>query len=256
MNAVFAIARREFDAYLASPIGWICLTAFSLLNGFFFVLIMWSYVEYTAQAMFNPGQADSINVNDQIEAPLFSNMSVIALFMVPALTMRLIADDRRSRAIDLLLTSPITSWQITTGKYLGALAFAAALVVTTLHFPAFLFWLGEPDTNVVYAQYASFFLLLATFMATGLFASSLTDNQLVALVLGFGINLFLWIVGWSSSVADEGTIKTLIEAFAMVPHVERLGKGLLHVKDIVYFVTFIGLCLFATAQRVEALRWR
>ena len=130
------------------------------------------------------------------------------------------------------------------------------LAAATLHFPAILYWLGEPDTGIVAANYVAFLLLLATFFAVGMLASAMTDNQLVALVVAFGVNLLLWVVGWSVSSADPGTLKTVVEALSMVTHVETLGKGVIHIKDVVYFLSFIGFCLFATTQRVEALRWR
>jgi ABC-2 type transport system permease protein len=187
---------------------------------------------------------------------LFDNMGVIALLLSPALTMRLFAEDRKNRSIELLLTSPISSFQIVLGKYLGAMGFAAVLAASTLHFPLLLSAYGDPDPYVVLANYAGFLLLLGTFFAVGMLASSLTDNQLVALVVAFGVNLLLWVVGWSVQSVDSGALKTFVEALAMTNHTQALGKGLLHVKDLAYFVTFIGFCLFATTQRVEALRWR
>jgi ABC-2 type transport system permease protein len=170
--------------------------------------------------------------------------------------MRLIAEDRRNRSIELLLTSPVRSTEIVLGKFLGALGFAGVLAAATLQYPAVLIWLGTPDPGILLCNYASFMLLLATFMATGLFASSLTENQVVALVISFGINLMIWVLGWAASGAGEGGLKTTIEYVSMLNHVEQLGKGLLHVQDMVYFLTFIGFFLFATTQRVEALRWR
>jgi ABC-2 type transport system permease protein len=256
MNAVLAIARRETAAYFSTPIGWICLCAFATLTGFFFFVMLTMYSDYAAQAMMSPGQADSLNVDDLIVSPLFDNMAVIALLMSPALTMRLFAEDRKTRAMDLLLTSPVTSFQVVLGKFLGAMGFAGVLVASTLHFPAILTWLGEPDRGILVANYVSFLLLLGAFFAVGMLASALTENQLVALVVAFGVNLLLWVLGWSVSSSDAGLLKTVVESLSMVTHAERLGKGLVHVQDIVYFLSFIGFCLFATTQRVEALRWR
>ena len=256
MNAVLAIARRETSAYFASPVGWICLSGFVILTGFFFFVMLMMYGDYASQGMMNPGMADQINVNDLVVSPLFDNMAVIALLMSPALTMRLFAEDRKTRSLELLLTSPVSSLEIVLGKFLGAMGFAGVLTASTLHFPAILYWLGEPDTGIVVANYVSFVLLLATFFAVGMLASAMTDNQLVALVVAFGVNLLLWVVGWSVSSADPGLLKTVVEALSMVTHVETLGKGLIHIKDVVYFLSFIGFCLFATTQRVEALRWR
>jgi ABC-2 type transport system permease protein len=254
VNAVLAIARRELGAYFSNPIGWIALCAFAALAGFFFFFMLVAYADYAAQAF--GASADQLNVNDLIVAPLFDNMGVIALLMAPALTMRLFAEDRKNRSLELLLTSPVSSTQIVLGKFLGAMGFAAVLAASTLHFPLLLSWLGEPDMNVVLANYAGFLLLLGTFFAVGMLASSLTENQLVALVVAFGVNLLLWVVGWAVQGVDDGALKSFVEALAMTNHTQQLGKGLVHIKDVAYFLTFIGFCLFATTQRVEALRWR
>jgi ABC-2 type transport system permease protein len=255
MNAIWAIARRETGAYFSNPIGWICLCAFVVISGFFFFAMLLAYSEASAQAAFSP-YGDQMNVDEWIVQPLFGNLGVIALLMSPALTMRLFAEDRRQRVMELLLTSPISSTEIVLGKFLGAMGFGLVLCASTLHYAAILYWLGEPDTGVFVCNYVAFLLLLGTFFAVGLFASSLTENQIVALVVAFGFNLIVWVLGWVATGAGDGVVKSVVEGISMLNHVEQLGKGLLHVRDIVYFVTFIGFFLFATTQRVEALRWR
>ncbi|MDP2308370.1 MAG: ABC transporter permease subunit [Pseudomonadota bacterium] len=256
MRNIFAIGRRELSAYMTAPIGWIILCGFVLMFGFFFVVGLLQYDQAAADAVFNPYAADQINVNDMIVAPLFGNMLVIALLAAPALSMRLIAEDRRTRAIDLLLTSPVRSSEIVLGKFLGAIGFATVLVSTTFLYGAILMLLGEPDPGIMFANYVGFILLFGTFMATGLFASSLTENQVVALIVAFGLNLLLWIVGWTGGLMDEGALKSTVEYLSMLSHFEQLSKGVLRLQDIVYFLTFIGFFLFASTQRVEALRWR
>lgn len=256
MRNVFAIGRREVAAYLTTPIGWIILCGFVIWYGFFFLVMLVSYNQAAAEAVLSPYGADQLNVNDMIVSPLFGNMAVIALLASPALAMRLIAEDRKNRSIELLLTSPVRSWEIVLGKFLGAIGFSGVLALFTLLYAAILLWLGDPDPGVLATNYLSYFLLFGTFMASGLFFSSLTENQVVALVLAFGFNLLLWIVGWVSSLMGEGTAKTVIEYVSMLNHVEDLARGVVHVQDIVYFLTFIGFFLFATTQRVEALRWR
>ncbi len=256
MRSILAIARREIGAYFGSPIGWICLCAFVSIAGFFFFVGLISYESASADAVFNPYAADQMNVNEYIVQPFFGNLTIIALLISPALSMRLIAEDRRNRSIELLLTSPITSVQIVAGKFLGALGFAAALMLGTLPYLGILYWLGEPDTGLVLANYGGFMLLFGTFMAVGLAASALTENQIVALVLSFSVCLILYLMGWMVQGASDGALKTVIEYVSMTHHFEEVSKGLLHTKDLVYFGTFIGLCLFAATQRVEALRWR
>lgn len=256
MTVILSIARRELQAFFASPIGWISLTAFTVISGFFFTAMLLGYAEASTQAVLNPMMGDGLNVNEWVIQPFFGNLAVIMMLLTPALTMRLIAEDRRQRAIELLLTSPISSTQIVLGKFMGVLGFVAVLMLFTLHIPALLYWKGDPDTGVFLANYLSFFLITATFMAIGLFASALTENQIVALTISFGLNLMMWVLSWATQGAGDGAIKTVIEYLSMLTHIDGLSKGLLHLKDFVYFFTFIGFFLFATTQRVEALRWR
>lgn len=256
MTAILAIARRETSAYFSGPIGWIVLLAFTIMWGFFFVAMLVGYSDASAQSAFSPDMADQMNINEWIVQPMFGNMGVIALLISPVLTMRLIAEDRSRRSIELLLTSPITSWQIVIGKFLGSIGFVVVALLFTAHFPAILYWLGTPDTNILLCNYLGFALLMATFIADGLFFSSLTENQIVAAIAAFGFNLIIWVFSWSGQGMDDGTAKTVIEYISMLNHLEKLGKGTLHLQDAAYFTSFIGFFLFATVQRVEALRWR
>lgn len=255
MRAILAIARRETGAYLSSPIGWIGLCAFLFVTGFFFTISLWAWGMQSAEA-YNPYQLEQMDVNQMLIGPLFGNLAVVALLIMPALTMRLLAEDRATKSVELLLTSPIASWQIVLGKFLGALGFSLLMVVGTLYIPAIVTWLGEPDTNLLVTNYASFVLLLATYVSIGLFASSLTEHQLVALVLAFSFNLLTFIVGWIGELLQDGTLKTVVQFASTVHHMDQMGRGLVHLADVVYFLSFIGFFLFATTQRVEALRWR
>lgn len=253
MSPILSIARRETAAYFASPIGWICLVLFSLLSGLFFSIMV---VGYAMQAAEMGGMGGEENVTEMFVQGMFGNLSVVALLLMPALTMGLIAQDRRDRSIELLLTSPISSLSIVLGKFLGGLGFAAVMVATTAYVPALLYWMGDPDTGVMIANYSGFMVLMGVFVAIGLFTSSLTDNQLVALALGFTINLTVWIIGWLGQILKEGAGKAIVEHVSMLNHFEEFSKGVLHSRDAVYFVTVIAFLLFATTQRVEALRWR
>ena len=253
MKPIFAIAQRETAAYFSSPIGWICLVLFTLLSGLFFSIMI---VGTAIQAAEMGGMGGEENLTEMIVQGMFGNLSVVALLLMPALTMGLIAQDRRDRSIELLLTSPISSLAIVLGKFLGGLGFAAVMVATTAYIPAVLYWLGDPDSGVMISNYVGFLVLMAVFVAVGLFTSSLTDNQLVALALGFTINLTVWIIGWLGQILPVDKGKAVVEHLALLNHFEEFSKGVLHTRDAVYFVTVILFLLFATTQRVEALRWR
>lgn len=256
MTAMLAIAKREIDAYFATPIGWICLTAFTILSGFFFVLDLVYYMQISAESVMNPTMAEQVNVNDAILAPWFGQLGVTALLITPALSMRLLAEDRRNKSIELLLTSPVGSYAIAFGKMLGAAGFAAVIVAGTLPGVGLLFTFGSPDSGVVLTNYLGLYLLMLALMTMGLFYSSTTENQIVALVLAFGTGLALWIVGWGGEFGDDGALKTVLNYLSLPSHLEDMGGGLLRAKNLAYFLTFTGFFSLATAQRVEALRWR
>lgn len=254
MKSVLAIARRELDAYFATPVGWLCLCGFVAVTGFFFALMVAGYAYQSTQMAMNP-YAESYSINEYLLPGFFGNIWVIMLLLCPALSMRLFAEDRGQRSFELLLSSPLSSAEIVLGKYLGALGFLVVMLASTLHYVAILYWLGYPDAGVLASSYGALFLLSASFMAVGMFVSSFTTHQVVALVLSFGALLGLWVLSWMDAFADQSWVE-LITYISMLSHQNDLSKGLLHLKDLVYYGTFIGIFLFSTHQRVEAFRWQ
>lgn len=255
MRTLLAISRRELDQYFATPLGWLILCGFVLITGLFFGIGVTDYGMQASQAAFDPYMQGQVNLNDWLVVPFFANTAVILLLLSPALSMRLFAEERRQRSMELLLSSPVTSWQIVLGKYLGSLGFLAMLLAGTLHFPLILYWLGTPDPGILASNYLATFLLAASFMAVGLLASSMTENQVVALVGSFGALLALWILSWMDGIAPTGW-GAVLSGISMLSHQEQLSKGLLHVEDLAYYIGFIGFFLFASWQRVESWRWQ
>lgn len=255
MRNVLAIAGRELRAYFASPIGWVVLCLWVLIMGIFFVAVLGIYNMQATEMAYNPYAGSEMNIDEYLVAPLFGNTSVILLFICPLMTMRLFAEDRKSKSLELLLTSPITTTEIVLGKYLGAFGFFAIVLLGTVHMPALLFWMGEPDPGVMASSYLAVLLLGGCFLAVGLMTSSMTENQIVAAVLSFGLLLALWIVGWFEELAS-GTLKEVFSYASLINRMEDMTKGLIHTQDLVYYLSFIFFFLFATHQRVEAYRWR
>ncbi|MDP6932884.1 MAG: ABC transporter permease, partial [Myxococcota bacterium] len=201
MKPVVAIARRELESYLAGPLGWLCLFGFVGVTGLFFALILTEYNIQAASAPMYMGMEDGPNLDEWVVQPFFANTGVILLLLCPALSMRLFAEDRRQRSLELLMSSPLRTSQIVLGKYLGALGFLGVLLGATLHYALILVFLGEPDVGILASCYASTFLLSAAFLAVGMLTSAFTENQVVALVLGFGLLMVLWVLTWAESFA-------------------------------------------------------
>ncbi|MBN1334504.1 MAG: ABC transporter permease [Deltaproteobacteria bacterium] len=253
MRNVFFIARRELEAYFASPIGWIALCAFLLVTGFFFASMVGFFALQTTEFGMSPYQ--DIDLSQHLVAPFYSNTGLVLLMLCPALSMRLFAEDRRQRSLEMLLTSPVRTVEIVLGKYFGGMGFVLVMLLATAHYPLILWWIGEPDLGVVISSYLALLGVAGSVMAVGLVASAATESQMVAFVVSFVLSLLFWVASWADASAS-GTLGEVLSYLSMLSHMDELGKGLLHVKDLVYYVSFIAVALFATHQRVEAFRWR
>src|SRR5437773_6197722 len=179
MGNVIAIAQKELKSYFASPIAYIVIGLWALLYGYFFVAILGFFVRQSMQMMQMQGP-QAMNVNQQLIRPLLQNVTILVLFLMPMVTMRTYAEEKRSGTIELLLTSPVTDFQIIMGKFLGALGVYVAMLAVTVLYVAVLFWYGNPEWRPIAAGYLGLLLIGASFVAWGLFLSSVTKNQIVA----------------------------------------------------------------------------
>lgn len=254
MRALTAIYLKELRAYFHSVIAYVLLVAFLALSGYFFYAAMAYYSMASMQAMQNPMMME-MNLHDMVVGPLLSNMTVILMLIAPLLTMRLLADEKRAGTLELLLSYPLTDTVVVAGKFLAALTFFAVMLAATLPQMGIIAWLGEPHLPAMAVGYLGLLLMGGAFIALGLLASSLTENQIVAAVLGFVGLLLLWVLGWSSTVAGPETGK-LLEAVALGSHFQNFAKGVIDTADLAYFVLFIGLFLFLAVRSLEAKRWK
>jgi ABC-2 type transport system permease protein len=253
MRNILAIAQKELRSYFASPIAYIVIGFFVLLYGYFFALILRIFVEQSMQAGLTGG-APAMNINQQVIRPIFQNVTVIALFLLPMVTMRTYSEEKRSGTIELLLTSPLTDFQIVMGKFLGTLGlYCAMLAVTVLHL-AILFMVGKPEWKPLVTAYVGFVLFGGCFLALGLFISSLSKNQIVAGTVTFGVFLLLWIVSWIGSVSPA--TEKLTTYLSIVDHFDDFTKGVIDTSHVIYYLSFIAFGLFLTLKSVESERWR
>ena len=256
MRNALAIAHKELRAYFASPIAYIVIGFFALLFGWFYVGILdWFVRQGMQMGQFGMQGPQNMNVNQQMIRPLLLNMTVVFLFLLPLVTMRTYAEEKRSGTIELLLTSPLTDMQIVIGKFLGAMAlYSAMLAVTLVHF-GLLFVYGNPDWKPLAVAYLGLFLFGGCFISVGLFISSLTKNQIVAGAATFGVFLLLWVVDWiGQSLGPTG--ESITKYLSMTEHLDDFVKGVIDTKHLVYYVSFITFGLFLTMRSVDAERWR
>ena len=250
MKAIFTILKRELRSYFASPIAYIILVVFLVLSGMFFFF----YLETFMRSQFDPRYQlfrEKLNLNDFVIRPYFGTISVVLLFMIPLITMRLIAEERKNFTTELLFTSPVRVSEIVLGKFLACFSLFALMVLLSAIYLVVLKAYGNPDLCPLLTAYLGLFLLGGSLISAGLFASSLTENQIVAAVISFGILLVFWILG-ASSDADS----SILGYVSIINHLDNFTKGLIALRDTVYYLSFIFFGLFLTYISLESERWR
>jgi len=250
----FTIARKELLSYFRSPIAYGVMAFFALIAGYFFYASVVFFVRRGMESAMM-GQSFPMDLNEYIVRPLLSNISVIALFLIPMITMRLFAEEKRTGTIELLLTSPIHDVEIIAGKWIGAMVLYSAMLGLSFLSMIILFIYGKPDWRPLLVGYLGLLLQGGALLAIGTFISNCTKNQIVAGVAGFAVCLMLWILNW---VSEFGTswFERLMSYIAVTSHFDSFSKGVLDMKDIVFYVSVIFVGLFLTARSMEALRWR
>lgn len=255
MKNVWAVCKKEIKTYFTSPIAYVAITVFLVLVGFFFYsLIRWFNIQSMQMAQ-NPYYFQQMNINQMVFSPLFHNISIILLLMIPLLTMRLFSEEKKSKTDELLYTSPISVNQIILGKYLASLFVLSVMLMLTGILAIFTFVYGNPELKPILVGYLGLFLMGAAFMGIGIFFSSSTENQIVAAVLTFGSLLLFWILNWASLFAG-GIWKSVLNYVSFFQHFDDMTKGILDTTDIVYYLSFIFLGLFLTHSVVQSRRWR
>jgi len=251
---IWPVFKKEMRLYFTSPTAYVVIAVFLLLAGYFFFAIFDFFTRASLQTAMNPQMGRDLNVTDNVLRPLFSNVSVILLLLMPLVTMRQFAEERRSGTIELLLTYPVRDGAVLLGKFLAALALYVIMLVLTLVYPALLFYFARPEWGPVLTGYLGLLLLGAAFIATGLFASSLTENQIVAAMTTFGILLLFWVIGWTAETwRAAGPVLTQL---SLIEHFDNFTKGVLDTRDVIYYLSFIVFALFLTLRSLEARRWK
>jgi ABC-2 type transport system permease protein len=259
MRNIWTIARKELNSYFRSPIAYSVLAVFAVIFGYFFYTILSMFLVQTltrAQMAQMYGQnMPPANVNDMVIRPLLLNMSVICLFLVPMITMRLFAEEKKTGTIELLMTSPVTEVQLILGKFWAALMLYASMLGMTLLYILVLFRYGYPDWRPLVAGYLGQLLLGCCFLSIGLLFATFTRNQLIAGSLTFFVLLLLWILDWSSDYSGNWWVQ-IAHYVSLTPHTENFSKGVIDLKDTVYYLSVIALGLFFSVRSVESVRWR
>ena len=253
---IIAIASKELRGYFASPMAWVMMGLFALIFGYFYGVGVYYFNQESMQSMQQMGgPQQAVNVNMRLIRPLFSNASVIVLFLLPMITMRTYSEEKRSGTIELLLTSPLQDVEIVMGKFLGSIGLYGALIGVTLLYIGLLFWVGDPEPLPVLSGYFGLLLLGGCFISMGLFISSTTKNQMVAGTATFVFSLLFWIISW---IPDTGWpwLTDFVHSLSVTEHLDDFSKGIIDTKHLIFYLSFITFWLFLTLKSVDSERWR
>ncbi|HVY94809.1 MAG TPA: ABC transporter permease [Bryobacteraceae bacterium] len=254
MRNILTICGKEVRAYFSSPIAYLLMGMFGLITGFMFYSATVYFINAGTQQQMT-GQSSPMSINDYVIAPLLGNAGVIGLFLIPLISMRLFAEEKRSGTIELLLTSPVSDWEIILGKWLGAMCMYLAVIGISAINIAMLFAWGTPDWRPILTGFLGLILQGATVLAIGTFISTTTRNQIIAGGVTFAVCLMLWVLSWVSNYSDSAFGKAVAYCSILV-HFEPFSKGIIDTKDVIFYVSAIFLGLFFTARSLESLRWR
>jgi len=253
MGNILALAHKELRAYFVSPIAYVLLGLFAVLFGVFYVASLNLMVQLS-MGQFGGGGPQVVNINEFMIRPLLGNTSVVLLFMLPMLTMRSYAEEKRSGTMELLLTSPLTDFQIVMGKFIGAMGLYALMLSLTLVHIGVLFWYGDPEWAPLLSGYLGLLLMGGSFISIGLAISSMTKNQIVAGVATFAVLLLFWVINWIGDASGTAT-QSVLAYLSILEHFDDFSKGVIDTTHLTYYASFITLGLYLTAKSMDSERW-
>ena len=246
---IWVIGRREFIAMFQAPLAWVILAVIQFILGYMFLTNLDNFFLLQPQLM---TLQNTPGVTDIVVAPLMQVAAIILLMVMPLLTMRSIAEEKRNRSLTLLVSAPLSMTEIVLGKFAGLMLFVLVLVSMLMLMPLSLYLGTTPDSGKLLSIYLGMLLLLGAFSAIGLYLSSLTENQTIAAVGSFGILLMLWIIDWLSESVTSG--QSLLAYLSLLGHHESLLEGVFDSSDIAYYLLLIAAFLGLTIRQLDRER--
>ncbi len=238
MRIIYSIARKELMIYFASPIAYVVAGVFLALTGVFFI--------------------DSIDrpfAEAAVRGLLLNSVFFLMTLLPPILTMRLLAEEQKLGTIELLLTAPVRDYEVIIGKYLASLAILSVTILCTLFYVGILYKFSSPDLGPIFSGYLGFLIYGAACLSIGMLASSLTANQIVAAVVGFGIILLFTVIDRVSTVLS-GMVATILAQLSLTTHFDAFSRGVIATNDITYYLILTFVFLFLATRSLESRRWR
>lgn len=255
MRNVWFICRRELAAYFFSPVAYVLLAGWAFMMGIFFSGSFLNFASISMQLMRNPRALERLNATAGVIEPVFSSVTIILLFLVPILTMRLFSEEKKQGTIELLMTYPIRNGQVLAGKFLSVLFIYLIMLALTLFYPVILSAYTDVDWPVVGTGYLGMALMGSAFLSIGLFISSLTSNQIIAAAMAFMVLLVSFIMDFLSISAGP-VAGEIIRHLSVGAHLRNFIRGLIDTRDIIYLLNVNILFIFLTMRSLEYYRWR
>jgi ABC-2 type transport system permease protein len=238
MRNVLAITGKELRTYFVSPVAYVVTAGFLLIMGIFFAFVI----------MQSP---ESQNVSLE---PVLGSAPIILLLLAPAMTMRLLAEETRSGTMELVLTSPVRDGEVVLGKYLASLLLFLFMLALTLVYPLVLMHFGNPDRGVLVSSYVGAALFGAAFLAVGVLASALTQNQIVASVISLATLLALWLIDIFAGLT-RGSLADILNYLSIIARYNDFLKGVISSQNVIYYLSVIAVALFLATRALETRRW-
>jgi gliding motility-associated transport system permease protein len=260
MKGMYAVYRKEMSHYFVSPVAYVIVAVFLILAAYFFTQLLALYIQRAFEAGLEEGQfggGAAFDVPSLVMRSFFGVLSTLLLFLTPMLTMGVYAEERRRGTMELLMTSPVTDLQIVLGKFFASITLLAIMLLPTAIGFAYMLRHSEPTApwRVLGSEYLGVFLLGAALLAIGSFFSSVTESQLIAVILSFGANLLLWVLDFGSQTASSAWASTL-EYLSAFRHYDDFTRGVIDTSNVIFYLSFIFLGVFLTIRSVDSMRWR
>ncbi len=253
MKNLIPLYKKELKTFFVSPIAYIVITVFLVLSGYFFYAIT-GYYNFVSQRWQSQPYYE-LNIMEGIFRPLLSNISVTLLLVLPLLTMRLFAEEKKSGTIELLFTYPLKDEEIILGKFFAATTVFLTGVILSFIQPLLLARYVKLDWGMLTVGYFGLTLLGIAFLSVGIFVSSMTENQIVAAVVSFGALLVFWLLGWATDLVGSG-FSSILSQLSIISHFENFAKGVISTQDLMFYLLFTLFFLYLTFGVLGTKKWR
>ncbi|MFN3697024.1 MAG: ABC transporter permease [Pseudobdellovibrio sp.] len=258
VKPIYIVLKKELRSLFLSPLFYFITFLATILMGITYAVSVWNFSQTLANAMLTMlgGSPQQQNIHYVVFVPHLSLLNLIYIFVVPALAMKLISEERKNRTFDLLLTSPINSAQIVISKYLALFLVNLGLALVCLGYIFISAKMFKFDLTPSVLALTGIFLCGCTYAAMNLFASSLTDSALVAFFVGIVFNICIWLLGGMTELVDQPILKALLDQISLNVHLQPLIEGVVKLNGIVFFLSIIFVFCFLTERVIESVRWR